>query len=82
MDAAGSMTPIQLLLFGTLLALLALWMITFLVLALRPNATKSAEGEDESITYHEPSLSTPAPMMMRVVKVQQAQVPVMKQSEF
>lgn len=64
MDAPNPMTPIQLILIIILLGLLITWMITFLVLALRPVATKRAiisaqDLEDEQISYT--STATPVP---------------------
>ena len=56
MEALNPMTPIQLLLTIVLLTLLITWMVTFLVLALRPEKTKHVnislqEAKNEQVSY-------------------------------
>ncbi len=67
MEALNPMTPIQLLLTVTLLTLLITWMVTFLVLALRPEKTKHPkisiqEAKNDHVSYtattHNPTSPT------------------------
>ncbi len=70
MDAAVPITMTQVVLTWTLLGLLLTWMITFTVLALRPNTTQHSALDEVPISHTSPPrlhviTSQPVPTLSR-----------------
>ena len=70
MDAAVPITMTQVVLTWTLLGLLLTWMITFTVLALRPNTTQHSPIDEVPISHTSPPrphviTSQPVPTLSR-----------------